>query len=91
MELRSCHRLSDAKYRKNIILDDVNAEALQRLVRDSYREKNSLWPSRGTFSGFYTDADRRDFTIDFISNNIYIYTHRCHNCIVITSAAFFVV
>ena len=41
----------------------------------------------GTFSGFYTDADRRDFTIDFIS---IVYARTCHN-VIITSAAFFVV
>ena len=47
----------------------------------------------GTFSEFYTDANRRDCTIDFIS----IDTHCIHtrlpqrNCVIITSAAFFVV
>ena len=43
----------------------------------------------GTFSGFYTDADRRDCTIDFIRSDI-MYTHACHN-VIITSTAFFVV
>ena len=46
-----------------------------------------------TFSGFYTDADRRDFTIDFFSSTIHC-IHTCmpqRNCVIITSAAFFVV
>ena len=44
----------------------------------------------GTFSGFYTDADRRDCTIDFISIDIHTRMPQ-RNCIIITSAAFFVV
>ena len=47
----------------------------------------------GTFSGFYTDADRRDLTIDFIGSDIHcIHTHMPQRkCVIITSAAFFVV
>ena len=43
----------------------------------------------GTFSGFYTDADRRDFTIDFISSDIHcIHTHMQQgNYVIVTSAA----
>ena len=44
-------------------------------------------------SGFYTDADRRDCTIYFISSDIPC-IHTCmpqRNCVIITSAAFFVV
>ena len=47
----------------------------------------------GTFSGFCTDADRRDFSIDFISSGIHCIHMRMPqcNCVIITSAAFFVV
>ena len=47
----------------------------------------------GTFNGFYTDADRRDFTIDFITIGIHCIDTRMpqRNCIIVTSAALFVV
>ena len=47
----------------------------------------------GTFAGFYTDADKRDCTIDFISSDIHCIHTRMpqRNCVIITSAAFFVV
>ena len=46
----------------------------------------------GTFSGFCTDADRRDCTIDFVSIDIHcIHTRKRHVINNITSAAFFVV
>ena len=47
----------------------------------------------GTFSGFYTDAGRRDCTVDFISIDIHCIHTRMQqrNCVIITSAAFFVV
>ena len=47
----------------------------------------------GTFIGFYSDADRRDFTIDFISIDIHCIHMRMpqRNCVIVTSATFFVV
>ena len=50
--------------------DDLNTEALRH---GYYREKNAHLHMvlSGTFSGFCTDADRRDFTIDFISSDIH--------------------